>query len=148
MSVAKKYDGWSIVTGQDFREKFIVRDPTQAKIANPDYNSCDPNSPKKIYPPKDLTGWTVKMDIRAAADVSSALVKALVTGAGITLGSPTPTDGTVELFIDSLETKAAPFTTYKGKNVYFDLFLIPPNPADNVRIIYGSMMVIGAVTDV
>lgn len=148
MSDAVKYEGWSIVTGQDFHEKIVVRDPTQPKIKNPDYHSCDPSSPEKIYPPKDLTGWQGKMDIRAEPDSSSPLLKSLENGDGLTFGSPDPTDGTIDLFIDNTETKTTPISDYKGKRVYFDLFLIPTSPQDNMRIIYGSIPIIGATTDV
>ena len=87
-----KNDNWSIVTGQDFREVIVVRDPTQPKIPNPDYSRCDPNSQKEIYPEKDLTGYQVETDFRAAKDSSSSLVKSLSVGSGITI-----TGGAIEL---------------------------------------------------
>ena len=120
MSAGKQYDGWIIVTGQDFRQKLVVRDASQPKISNPDSSCSNPSAPTRIFPPKDLTGWTAKMDIRATAAVSGTLIKSLVSGSGITLGTPDPADGTVELFIDSTETKAAPFTNYKGARVFYD----------------------------
>lgn len=138
-----KNDNWSIRTGQDFREVIIVRDTTLPKIDNPDYDSCDPDSPKKIYPEKDLTGYNVKMDIREKADVSSAIVHSFEVGDGVTI-----TGGAVELFIDNTVTKAPPITDFKGKTVYYDLYLVPPSPQDNMCIIFGSMQVIGSVTDV
>jgi len=148
MQQAVRYDGWSIITGMDFREKLVIRDPTQEKISNPDYDKCDPQSQQKIYPPKDLTDWDAKMDIRVGNGSNTGLVKSLSVGSGITIGTPDPVDGTIELFIDNTETKSAPIIDSAGKSVYFDLFLIPPTPADNQRVIYGSIKIIQAVTDV
>jgi len=142
---AVKYDGWEIVTGQDFRQKIILRDTTKPKIKNPNYSSCNPDSKEYIYPPKDLTDCTGKMDIRVANDSTSELIISLETGAGMTFGSPDPIDGTIELFIDN--TVTAGFIPYKGR-VYFDLFFTPPSPQDNMRIIYGQILIIEAVTDV
>ncbi len=144
-----EYNGWGIITGQDFHEKFIVRDPTKPKIPNPDYVAgCCSGTPEFIYPPKDLTNVSGKMDIREKADSTSTLLKSLTIGNGMTFGSPDPLDGSVDLFIDSTETKAPPITSYKGKTVFFDLFLLFPDPEDNIRLIFGTMPVIAAVTDV
>ena len=145
MTTALKYHGWEIVTGQDFREVIIIRDPSQPKISNPDYTSCGENGPREIYPPKDLTGWDVKMDIRVGPGSSSDLIKALSVGLGITLGG---VDGSIELFIDNTETAVDPILENAGKRGYFDLFLIPPAPDDNIRAIYGTIPIIEATTDV
>ena len=148
MTTGVQYDGWVIVTGQDFREKIIVRDTTQDKITNPDWDKCEPESQQKIHPPKDLTGWTAKMDIRVSKSFESDLIKSLSSGLGITIGSPDPVDGSLEIFIDNTETKIDPILEYAGKSVYYDLFLIPPSPQDNVRILYGTIFIEQATTDV
>ncbi len=148
--MAKQYSGWEIVTGQDFREVFILRDPTQPQIQNPDWTPCQPVEGKKIYPPYDLTLFNGKLDLRSGPNVTDALIKSLATGgAGMTFGQPDPVDGSVELFIDNTETKIAPFIDYKGKNIYYDFWLIPTTPGDdNIRVLFGTIPVIGNVTDV
>ena len=138
-----KNDNWAIRSGQDFREVIIVRDPTQPKINNPDYDSCDPDSPKKIYPQKDLAGYNVRMDIREKSDSSSTIIHSFEVGNGVTI-----TGGAIEFFMDNSVTDSAPVTDYKGKTAHYDIFLIPPSPQDNMCIVYGSIPAIGSVTDV
>lgn len=151
---AVEYNGWCIVLGQDFRQKFVVKDPSLPQVDNPDY---DPDYPeditnrKLIYQPKDLTGWDAKMTIRDAAGLSGNEIITLDTPAGatngITIGSVDPTDGTIELFIDNTVTEIAPFIDNVG-NVYYDLWLIPPTPQDNQRILFGTIEIVEPVTDV
>ena len=129
-----KNDSWAIRTGQDFREVIVVRDPTQPKIKNPDYDKCDPDSPQYIYPEKDLTGYGVVADIREKADSNSDLIHHFEVGNGVTI-----TGGAIEFFIDSTVTDASPIADNKGKSGYYDIFLIPPGPQDNVCIVFGSI---------
>lgn len=143
---------WRIHTGEDFRRKFLVEDPTLPKIPNPNFDpECEEDpikNPKELFQPKDLTGFTARMDIRVGDGASFELVIRLETGGnGITLGSPDPADGTVELFIDNAVTEAAPIIDNKGKTLFFDFFLIPPGPADdNKRLFKGTIPVIESVT--
>lgn len=146
-SIGIEYNEWRIVTGQDFREIFHLKDPELPQVDNPDYDpKCveSPDNRKKLYQDKDLTGYSAKMDIR---DNSGTLIISLETGSGITLGQPNPEDGTVEIFIDNTVTKISPISDNIGKLKY-DLFIIPPLPEDNKRILYGTIEVIAAITDV
>lgn len=148
---AAEYNGWCIVIGQDFRQKFVVKDPSLPKVDNPDYDSDYPEdpitNPKQIFQPKDLTGYSAKMTIRQQNNLTSDELITLEVGSGITLGSPTPTDGTVELFIDSTVTDDAEFTGNVGDN-YYDFWLIPADPEDNQRLLFGIIEVVEPVTDV
>lgn len=145
---AKQYNGWQFVIGQNFNEFIILRDPSKPKIINPDWTKCQPIAGRDIYPPFDLTGHTGRMDIRAEPSHTSQLLKTLSTGLGITFGSPNPVDGSVGFYIDDSEIKAAPFTDFIGKKVYYDFFLINPAGNDPRKIIYGSIPVLDSVTNV
>jgi len=143
---------WKIHTGEDFRRKFLVEDPTLPKIPNPNFDpECEEDpikNPKELFQPKDLTGFTARMDIRTGDGAQFDLVKRLETGgSGITLGSPDPADGTVELFINNTETETSPIVDEIGKDLFFDFFLIPPAPADdNKRLFKGTIPVVESVT--
>lgn len=143
---------WEIITGQDFREMFVVQDPTLDKIPNPEYDPECPEdeitNPKEIYQPKDLTGYTAQMDFRAGDGAQYDLIKSISAGLGITIGQPDPVDGSVEIFIDNTETEAVPFTDYKGQNIYADFFLLAPDApvGDNKRLFKTTIPVKEAVT--
>lgn len=150
MSRAAEFNGWCIVTGVDFRERFFVKDPTLSKIPNPDY---DPNLPidgttnrKEIFQPKDLTGYTAKMDIRQSIERTSPIIKSLETGNGITIDGAL---GSVELFIDNAETNVAPILGAAGTEGFYDIFLIPPAPTDDNEVpLFGEIKIRGTTTDV
>lgn len=148
MSKAIEFNKWCIVTGEDFREFFFVKDPTLPKIPNPDYDPTKENKAGNrpdMFQAKDLTGITGKMQIRDSESRDGNLVADLETGSGLTFTNAT---GAVEIFIDNTVTNNSTFLALVGEKVYFDFFLIPPNPEDNLRTIYGSMKVEGTITDV
>lgn len=149
---AIEFNGWCIVTGQDFREIISVKDPSLPKIPNPEFDpECEEDpikNPKELFQPKDLTGFSSKMDIRTKEGHQlGTLIIALATGGnGIIIGSPNPTDGIVEIFIDNLVTKISPISENLGDQFY-DLFLIP-SLGDNQRISFGKIKIVDATTDV
>jgi len=149
MTAAVELNGWCIVTGQDFRESIFVKDTTLPTIPNPDYNEdCteDINNRKELYQAKDLTDYEAKMDIRDSNTVAGNLIKALGTiSGGITITALT---GEVEIFIDNSETKIDPILSAAGSDAFYDLFLIPLAPEDNQRVLFGTIQIIGAVTNV
>jgi hypothetical protein len=150
MSNSAEFNGWCIITGEDFRQKFFVKDPTLPKINNPNYDPAqkeDSENQSKIYQPKDLTGFSAKMDIRQGPSRSSPLLISLETGLGITIGSPNEADGSIELFIDNSVTNAEPFLSFADNEAYYDIFITPP-VGDNTRLFVGSIKVEGSVTDV
>jgi len=144
-----KYDGWCIVTGQDFRQIFFVKDPTLPKIPNPDYDPDYPqsdNNRKEIYQPKDLTGYAAKMDVRAGEDRASDLLVSLETGSGITIIG---VEGSVEVFIDNNVTNSDPILSAADTEAFYDIFLIPPVVTDDVQRIFGGEIKIkGSTTNV
>jgi hypothetical protein len=144
------YNQWCIVTGVDFRKNLRRTDKSLPKIDNPNFNPDCPvsiSNPRQITAPKDLTGYGAIMDIRAAEDYTSALLVTISDGLGITIGSPDPADGTIELFIDNTVTGAAPFTNYINQDVYFNLVLIPPASGDLQPILRGRIKVLDSITD-
>ena len=150
MSRAVEKNDWCITTGEDWREVFIVGDPTLEFVENPAFDpDCTdtPNNPKFIPQPKDLSGYDVKMDIREGEVVTDTIIQGLRIPTEITIGNPLPLDGTVELFLTAAKTKAAAFISNIDEDVFFDLFLIPPS-GDNVKLLFGKIKIIGATTDV
>lgn len=145
---------WCIVAGKDFRKIFFLEDLTLPKIDNPDFDPDQPqrdDNPEFIFPPKDLTGWTGKMDIRTEDDFDSALIHSITTGGGgMTIGQPDPADGSVEVFIDNNVTKTdVEILANVGEAAFFDLCLIPPTgPEDLLTVFYGRIPIFKAVTDV
>jgi len=150
MSRSIEYNGWCVITGEDFREKFFIKDPTLPKIDNPDFDPSmkeDSANQKTLFQAKDLTGYTAKMDIRQSANRSGAILASLETGLGITIGSPDPTDGSVELFIDNLVTNQDPILSAAGTEAFYDIFLIPAL-GDNIRLFNGTIRIVESVTNV
>jgi len=150
MSNSVRYDGWCIVTGQDFRQKFFIKDPTLPKIPNPKYNvrlGDSPHNSKEIYQPKDLTNYTAQMDIRESDSRSGTLLAHLEVGLGITLGTPDPADGSVELFIDNTVTNSQPFLDFTGNESFFDIFMAEAG-GDTQRLFFGMIKIQGSITDV
>lgn len=147
---------WCIVAGKDFRKVFFLEDLTLPQIENPLYDTtkpeCDqPNTPRLIFPPKDLTGWTGKMDIREGEGFDTPLIHSIETGGlGMTIGSVDPANGDVELFIDNNVTKTkAEILANVNKDTFFDLCLIPPTVGEDLlTVFYGSIPIFKAVTDV
>lgn len=147
------YNNWEIVTGLDFSEMFLIRDPNGTKIPNPDFDPNEPVSelnPEEIYPPLDLNNYTGKMDIRAGNTRDSALIHTIETGGGgMTVNDPAL--GWVTLFIDGSVTGAEDpgIGDYASKCAYYDLFL-DPNQAGmkNRRIFKGKITITEATTSV
>lgn len=155
MSKGLEFNDWCIIAGQDFREIFFLEDLTADQIDNPDYDPELPerdNNPRLVFPPKDLTGWTGKMDIREKDNFSSPLIISRATGGGgMTIGQPDPADGSVEIFIDNSVTKTdAQILANIGNNAHFDLYLFPPDfpTGDAERIFWGVIPILSAITDI
>lgn len=149
---------WEIVTGLDFCEMFLIRDPTQDKIPNPDFDDTlpitDTNQPE-VFPPLDLNGYTGKMDIRAGNTRDSQLIHTIETGGGgMTVNDPAL--GWVKLFIDGTVTGNETgdpdnpgIGDFAGKCAFYDLILDPNQvgmPAK--RIFKGSITITEATTNV
>ena len=145
---------WCITAGKDFRKIFFLDDLTLPQIDNPNFDPNKPqreDNPKLIFPPKDLTGWTGKMDIREGDGFDSDLVHTIETGGGgMTIGQPDPADGSVEVFIDNNTTKTkAEILAQVGKTPFFDLCLVPPTAGEDLlTVFYGRIPVFKAVTNV
>jgi hypothetical protein len=149
MTKAATYNQWCIEPGADFRVNLRRTDKSLPKIANPNYDSdCPPSvdNPLQITAPKDLTGYTAKMDIRADEDVASTLLISLETGSGITIGSPDPADGTIEIFIDNTVTIGTEFLDRVNNDVYYALAL-KPSGGDIQPILRGRIRIADPVTD-
>jgi len=143
-------DDWSIICGVDFCETFILRDPTQPKIANPDFDETLPvdecNQPE-VYPLLDLSGYAGCMDIRNGTDRGSTLIHSIKSGGGgMTFNDPTT--GMVKLFIDRSLTGAEraseddpkAICDYAGGCAHFDLILDPQVPGEpNFRLFLGDI---------
>lgn len=148
MTEAAEFNDWCIIKGADWRKTFYIDDPTQPYIENPDYDptrpTCPNKNPKTIPPPKDLSTFSAKMDIREENDFTSSALAQLSEGSGITL-EPGAETGLVELFIDNTVTKAF---TFIGE-AFYDFWLIDDTPgADNEMILFGTIKVRNAATDV
>ncbi len=143
------YNQWCITTGADFRKNLRYTDKSLDPIENPNFDEDCPvtaSNQRLIAAPKDLTGYTAKMDIREREDVSSTLLISLTDTSGITIGSPNPTDGTIEIFIDNAVTNVTPFTDYKGEKVYYNLVLIESG-GDVQPVLRGSIRILDSITD-
>lgn len=148
-----KNDRWEIVTGLQFCERFLLRDPTQAKITNPDFDPLLPVStcnPETIFPPLDLNNYTGKMDIRGGNTRDSELIHTIETGgAGMTINDPDI--GFVTLFIDGSITGAEDpgIGDFAGQCAFYDLFLFPNQPGKkDIRLFEGAIKIIEATTNV
>ena len=144
---------WKIITGLDFCERFLLRDPTQPKIVNPDYDDTQPitpiNSPE-IFPPLDLNNYTVKMDIRTGDTRDSALIHTIETGGGGASVND-PDVGFVTMFIDGSLTGAEDtgIADFAGRCTFFDLILMPNQPGKkDIRLFKGELPIIEATTNV
>lgn len=149
MTKAATYNQWCIEPGVDFRANLRRTDKSLPKIDNPNYDSNCPvsiDNPRQITAPKDLTGYAAKMDIRAEEDFTSDLIVSLEDGSGITLGSPDPADGTIEIFIDNTVTDDAAFTSRINRDVYYSLALKPAG-GDIQPILRGRIKIVDSITD-
>ena len=89
------------------------------------------------YTPVDLTGCTVRMQIRAKIEATTPLLTLTTENGGISLGG---TAGTIELLIDADDTAALTWTS----GVY-DLEIVFPG-GQVTRLTYGSVTVSPEVT--
>lgn len=144
---------WEIITGLDFCERFLLRDPTAAKIINPDFDPTQPTTPinsPEIFPPLDLNNYTGKMDIRTGDTRDSQLIHTIETGGGgMTMNDPSV--GFVTNFIDGSLTGAEPgiadFADVGCR--FFDLILFPNQAGKkDLRLFRGEIPIIEATTDV
>lgn len=94
--------------------------------------------------PINLTGYTARMQVRRTVDEGGDPIIELTTGAGITLGDPTPTDGVVLLEISADDTADLPATPSDRKWRY-DLELVPAG-GEVRRLIMGKFVVSLEVT--
>lgn len=99
---------------------------------NPDYpaDCVDPNACPE-YLNWDLTGYTARMHVRKYVNSATPEITLTTENDRITLGNPTPTDGTINLFIRAEDTRD--LTT---SGVYDIEIISPSNEVD--RIIQGN----------
>lgn len=150
---SQNFNSWEIITGLNFIEQILIRDATQAKITNPDYDPNQPitvNNQPEVYPPLDLNGYTAKMDIRAGNTRDSDLIISLSdANTGLRLNDPSL--GFITIFIDGADTGAEEtgIGDYADKCVFFDL-IIDPNVAGQKqrRILKGKITITESVTNV
>jgi hypothetical protein len=155
---ARRFDKWQIETGLDFEECFLIRDPTQDKIPNPDFDPdlpVDENNPEEVYPPKDLNGYSGRMDIRNGTTQDSSLIHRIESPAGgMTFNDPAV--GFVKLFIDGSITGAGSndpenptgIRDYANTCSHFDLILDSNQPGEPARrILLGDIPIIEIITE-
>jgi hypothetical protein len=87
------------------------------------------------------------MDIRESESRSGTLLAHLENGLGITIGTPDPVDGSVELFVDNTVTNSQPFLDFTGNEAFFDIFMAEAG-GDIQRLFFGAIKIQGSITDV
>lgn len=118
-----------IITGLDFCWRFQLRDPSQPKIDNPDFDDTLPvegiNTPT-IYPPLDLNNYKMAMDIRAGNTADAPLIYRADTVIGnITVNDPAL--GWVKVFIGRADTgDENGIAKYAAKCATYS-FIVDPN---------------------
>lgn len=133
-----EYNNWTIITGQDFREVIRFKDPLNLDAEG-----------KPL--PKDITGYTARMDIRKTNAKTSDLIISLTdSNGGIIIDGP---NGIMEFFIDNTVTKDVSTPDSIGNQVgkcrYYDVFVTPPAVgADNLRLFHGTINIVDSTSDV
>lgn len=101
------------------------------EIDSSDFSLYDGTGGFVVYrPPKNLTGFTARMQFRASASAKDILLE-LLTGSGITLGG---VEGTIDMVMTDAQTTAFP----KNYGVW-NLELIAPGPGDVTRFDEGTI---------
>jgi hypothetical protein len=113
------------------------------QYTNPDYsNGCGGAEVCPEFLIWDLTGYTARMQVRKYIDSATKIAELTTENLSsfrIILGNPTPTDGTITLFIRAEDTRAI---TTSG---FYDIEIISPsNEVD--RILQGEFVLSPEVT--